>query len=89
MLGRVYVATEGKIPLIGIGGIDSGERALTKIRAGATLIQLYTGLIFNGPGLIKSITQRLARACEAAQVSSIQGLVGIEAETWANRPLDA
>lgn len=89
MLGRVYVATEGKIPLIGIGGIDSGERALTKIRAGATLIQLYTGLIFNGPGLIRSITERLARACDAAQVSSIHGLIGIEAETWAKRPLDA
>ena len=89
MLGRVYVATEGKIPLIGIGGIDSGEKALTKIRAGATLIQLYTGLVFNGPALIREITEHLARACDAAQVSSISGLVGIEANSWAAKPLDA
>jgi dihydroorotate dehydrogenase len=89
MLGRVYLATEGKIPLIGIGGIDSGERALTKIRAGATLTQLYTGLIFRGPGLLREITEHLARACDLAQVSSISGLVGIEAESWAARPLDA
>lgn len=89
MLGRVYVTTEGKIPLIGIGGIDSGERALTKIRAGATLVQLYTGLIFQGPGLIAEITRDLGRACNAAQVSSISGLIGIEAESWAAKPLDA
>lgn len=89
MLGRVYVATEGKIPLVGIGGIDSGERALTKIRAGATLIQLYTGLIFQGPMLLRDILEHLERACEAAQVSSISGLIGVEAESWAAKPLDA
>ena len=58
MLARVYRATGGKIPLIGIGGIDSGAAALAKIRAGATLIQLYTGLIYQGPGLIGRIKEQ-------------------------------
>ena len=48
MLARVYRLTEGKLPLIGVGGIDSGETALAKIEAGASLIQLYTGLVFEG-----------------------------------------
>ena len=52
MLARVYRLTHGRVPLIGIGGIESGETALAKIEAGATLIQLYTGLIFEGPALI-------------------------------------
>ena len=51
MLARVYRLTQGRIPLIGIGGIDSGAAAIAKIEAGATLLQLYTGLVFEGPGL--------------------------------------
>jgi dihydroorotate dehydrogenase len=43
MLARVYQATGGEVPLIGIGGIDSGQSALEKIEAGATLLQHYTG----------------------------------------------
>ena len=50
MLARVHQATAGQIPLIGIGGIDSGAAALAKIEAGATLVQLYTGLIYEGAG---------------------------------------
>ena len=50
---------EGKLPLIGVGGIDSGEAALAKIEAGASLLQLYTGLVFEGPGLIGRIKQAL------------------------------
>src|SRR5262249_26279343 len=49
MLARVHQLTEGKVPLVGIGGIDSGETALAKIEAGASLIQLYTGLVYEGP----------------------------------------
>ena len=59
MLAKVYLLTEGKIPLIGVGGIDSGETAVVKIRAGATLLQLYTGLIYRGAGLIGSIKRAL------------------------------
>lgn len=48
-----------KIALIGVGGIDSGEKAREKLEAGASLIQIYTGLIYKGPGLIKDISQKL------------------------------
>ena len=62
MLARVYQLTQGKLPLIGVGGIDSGEAALAKIEAGASLLQLYTGLVFEGPGLIGRIKQALVEA---------------------------
>ena len=52
MLARIYQLTEGRLPLIGVGGIDSGAAALAKIEAGASLLQLYTGLVFEGPKLI-------------------------------------
>ena len=52
MLARTYQLTEGRLPLIGVGGIDSGAAALAKIEAGASLLQLYTGLVFEGPKLI-------------------------------------
>src|SRR5262245_57979276 len=50
MLAETYVRVEGAFPLVGVGGIDSGAAALAKIRAGACLIQLYSSLVFRGPG---------------------------------------
>jgi dihydroorotate dehydrogenase len=88
MLARVHQATGGAIPLIGIGGIDSGAAALAKIRAGATLIQLYTGLIYQGPGLIGRIKEHLTEAVRTAKASAISELVGLDAEAWARDPLD-
>jgi dihydroorotate dehydrogenase len=87
-LARVYLATEGKVPLFGIGGIDSAETALAKIAAGATLIQLYTGLIYEGPGLIARIKSRLTEAVRAANAAAITDLVGKEARTWAAMELE-
>ncbi|WP_439544197.1 quinone-dependent dihydroorotate dehydrogenase [Hyphomicrobium sp.] len=88
MLARVYRATGGQVPLIGIGGIDSGETALAKIEAGATLLQLYTGLIYEGPGLIARIHAHLAKACAGRGVTSIAQLTGARSEEWAAKPLD-
>ncbi len=87
-LARVYRLTEGRIPLIGIGGIDSGETALAKIEAGATLVQLYTGLIYEGPGLIGRIKQHLIEAVERVGASSISAFVGTKAGQWASKPLE-
>jgi dihydroorotate dehydrogenase len=87
MLARVYEATEGRIPLIGIGGVDSGETALAKIEAGATLIQLYTGLIYEGPGVIGRIKGHLADACGRRGVSHLSELRGSKAGEWAKRAL--
>lgn len=88
MLAKVYRATQGKIPLIGIGGIDSGAKALAKIEAGATLVQLYTGLIYEGPGLIGRIKEHLTEAVRTAKVAAITDLVGRSAETWAAKSLE-
>jgi dihydroorotate dehydrogenase len=85
MLARVYRLTEGKLPLVGVGGIDSSETALTKIAAGASLIQLYTGLVFEGLGLIKRIKQALLKAIEQAKADSLAPLIGRRAEEWASR----
>ena len=88
MLARVYQATGGKVPLIGIGGIDSGASALAKIEAGASLIQLYTGLIYEGPGLIVQIKKQLADAVEAAGVATVGALTGRRAAEWAAKALE-
>jgi len=86
MLARVFQATGGKIPLIGIGGIDSGETALQKIEAGATLLQLYTGLVYAGPGLIGEIKTHLAREIRRREKASLAALRGLKASEWASLP---
>lgn len=88
MLARVHRATAGRLPLIGIGGIDSGATALAKIEAGASLVQLYTGLIYEGPGLIGEIKQYLAETCAVRGVANISALVGTRSAEWAAKPLD-
>lgn len=88
MLARVHDATGGKIPLIGIGGIDSGATALAKIEAGATLVQLYTGLIYEGPGLIGRIKGELVAAVRREGARSLGELVGRRAKAWAAKPLE-
>lgn len=87
-LARVHQLTGGKIPLIGIGGIDSGASALAKIEAGATLVQLYTGLIYAGVGLIGEIKKDLSEAVSREKVASISALVGRRAAEWAAKPLE-
>jgi dihydroorotate dehydrogenase len=87
MLARIYGATEGKVPLIGIGGIDSPETALEKIEAGATLLQLYSGLVYTGPGLIGEIKTHLAREVRRRNQSNLAGLRGTKTKQWAELPL--
>src|SRR5262249_14197407 len=87
MLARVYLETDGKIPLIGIGGIDSGERALQKIESGASLLQLYPGLVYEGPGLIGEIKSELVRAMQYTGVSNLNALTGRKADHWASMPI--
>ena len=83
MLARVYRLTEGRLPLIGVGGVDSPETALVKIEAGASLLQLYTGLVFEGPSLIGRIKQALVAAMEQTGADSLKPLIGSRADYWA------
>ncbi len=85
MLARAYLLSEGRLPLIGIGGIGSGETAIGKIEAGASLLQLYTGLVFSGPRLIGEIKQSLLAWLEQTGASSLDQLRGRRAGDWASR----
>ena len=87
MLARVFKLTEGELPLIGVGGIDSGAAALAKVTAGASLVQLYTGLVFEGPKLIGGIKQALVEAMNAGKAESLARLIGRDAERWADQSL--
>jgi dihydroorotate dehydrogenase len=79
MLAETYVRAEGAFALIGAGGIDSGQAALAKIRAGATLVQLYSGLVFRGLSLLGEIKRGLVGALEREKQESLTPLVGVDA----------
>ena len=87
MLARVYMLTGGRIPLIGIGGIDSGVAAIAKLEAGATLLQLYTGLVYEGPGLLARMKGELLARLEGEKLARITDLTGRRAEEWAAKSL--
>jgi dihydroorotate dehydrogenase len=87
LLARVFRLTEGRVPLIGIGGIDSPSTAIAKIEAGASLLQLYTGLVFEGPGLLTRIMGELSRYAEVRKLARIDAATGRRAEEWASKPL--
>lgn len=80
LLGEFYRLTEGRIPLIGTGGIASAADAYRKIRAGASLIQLYTALVFQGPALVQSINQGLAACLERDGYSQLAQAVGADSD---------
>jgi dihydroorotate dehydrogenase len=81
MVAETYVRAEGAFPLIGVGGIDSGGAALTKIRAGASLIQLYSSLIYKGLGLVDDIKRDLASTLLRTGRDSLAEIVGADAAT--------
>ncbi|HZP75319.1 MAG TPA: quinone-dependent dihydroorotate dehydrogenase [Pseudolabrys sp.] len=87
MLAETFVRAEGAFPLIGVGGIDSGAAAIAKFKAGATLIQLYSALVYRGLGLVGEIKRDLLAALRRGNRSSLAALVGTDAaamtaESW-------
>ncbi len=89
VLARMRERVGPDMPLIGVGGIDSAETALTKIKAGADLVQLYTGLIYRGPGLPSDILRGLSAAVKREGVANIAELRDRDTKDWAARPLPA
>ena len=81
MVAETYVRAEGAFPLVGVGGIDTGGAALTKIRAGASLIQLYSSLIYKGLGLVDTIKNDLASTLLRTGHDSLSEIVGADAAT--------
>ncbi|MDE5466099.1 quinone-dependent dihydroorotate dehydrogenase [Bradyrhizobium sp. CSS354] len=81
MVAETYVRVEGAFPLIGVGGVDSGGAALTKIRAGASLIQLYSSLVYKGLGLVDEIKRDLTSTLLRTGRDSLSEIVGSDAAT--------
>jgi dihydroorotate dehydrogenase len=78
MLRHAYRYTQGKLPLVGVGGIMNGQDAVDRIRAGASLIQLYTGLIYRGFALVQEIKQALLDELDKEGLASVQDLIGLD-----------
>ena len=87
ILAETFVRAEGQFPLIGVGGIDSSATAIAKIKAGATLLQLYTGLIYHGIGLVAEMKAGISAAIKRGNRDSLAAMVGtdaaeITADSW-------
>lgn len=74
------VATHTDVPIIGVGGIFSADDAYEKLRAGASLLQLYTGLIYQGPGIARAINEGLLDRLERDGYESIEDVIGVDVE---------
>ncbi len=75
----LYHRTHGQVPIIGVGGVRSALSAYRKIRAGASLVQLYTGLVYEGPGLLRAIKEGLVSLLERDGFSNVAEAVGVDA----------
>jgi dihydroorotate dehydrogenase len=86
MLAETFIRAEGRFPLIGVGGIDSGAAAFAKIKAGASLVQLYTGLVYRGLDLVAAIKADLADFMRLARYEKLADAVGRDAAVWTAEP---
>jgi len=78
VLADFYRLTEGKLPLIGVGGVASGADAYAKIRAGASLVQLYSGLVYGGPGMVGRIKRDLVGLLQRDGFSAVTEAIGAD-----------
>ena len=78
MIRTVYRLTSGEWPIVGVGGVASANDAWEKITAGATLVQAYSGFVFEGPGLGKAVAKGLKQRLEENKLSSIKDAVGLD-----------
>jgi dihydroorotate dehydrogenase len=88
VLARMRLLVGKEFALIGVGGVDSAETALEKIRAGADLVQLYTGVIYGGPSLPGRIVRGIADHCAKEKLDGIRDMRDSGVERWAKMPLD-
>ncbi|NUN63793.1 quinone-dependent dihydroorotate dehydrogenase [Pseudanabaena biceps] len=77
VINLIWETTQGKLPIIGVGGIFTAEDAWQKIIAGASIVQVYTGLVYEGPMVIKNILQGLVVKLEAHGLENIQQAIGL------------
>ena len=76
MIKTFYKELNGKIPIIGVGGVNSGRSAYEKIIAGASLLQLYTSFVYRGPSAAKDIKKELIQILKADGIKTIKDIIG-------------
>lgn len=86
-LARLFLITKDAIPLIGVGGVGDAETAWAKIEAGASLIQLYTALVYRGPELIDEILDGITLRVRQRGLASFADAIGSRADHWAHHGL--
>ena len=79
LIKKFYKITKGRVKIIGVGGVDSGQTAFEKITAGADAVQLYTGMVYKGPGIVKEIKKDLISILKKESLKNISEAVGINA----------
>jgi dihydroorotate dehydrogenase len=77
VIRKIYTRSLGKVTLVGVGGVFSAEDAFAKIAAGASLVQVYTGLIYKGPTIVRDIKQGLVKILADKKIASVKDAVGI------------
>ena len=78
-LKDMYALTQGAIPIIGVGGIENAQDAYERIRSGASLVQIYTAMIYQGPGIVPRIKKELAELLKKDHFKSVADAVGVDA----------
>jgi dihydroorotate dehydrogenase len=78
ILAELYKATGGRVPIVGTGGIFTGLDAYRKIRAGASLVQLYSAMIYRGPGIGAAVPRELAACLRADGFNTVAEAVGVD-----------
>jgi dihydroorotate dehydrogenase len=72
----IYEQTKGTIPIIGVGGVSSADDVVRMMKAGASLVQIYTAFIYGGPAIVKKIKQDLVQFCVDEGIGSVNDIVG-------------
>lgn len=89
MLARAFVLADGRLPLVGVGGVASAQDALDKITAGASLVQLYSALVYEGPALARRINDQLPGLLMRHGFADIAGATGARAKEFASAHLSS
>ena len=84
---KLYVLTDGDVPIIGVGGVGSGRDAYDKLRAGASLVQIYSMMVYEGPGVVSRIRSELADLMVQNGHRRLEDVVGADHEDiyWRKR----
>ena len=76
LIKKFYKEIKGEITIIGVGGVNSGITAYEKLKSGANLLQLYTGMVYEGPGIVKKIKTELIDILKKEKIKNVSEIVG-------------